>query len=244
MRRRRHNLPSMGLDAVEIVMEVEDRFDVKISDEECEGVRTVADLAALVIKRLPRSEGPCPTAREFFAIRKLMVTHSGIERRRVRPKARLTEMFPGPARRPLWISLRVLDDRLPQLKTSSRAASWLVLFAACAACAWFMATAALWGAQGPAVAIPASLLVFVIGAGVLQSVRAHLSQHFPPGLETVGDLVRLVAPFEMPQSSQGARSVGQQRVLLEVRRLTAQVLGLPLERVQPSSDFVKDLHID
>ncbi len=45
----------MGLDGVELVMAVEDRFGVKLPDSECSHVRTVADLAALVIAKLPRA---------------------------------------------------------------------------------------------------------------------------------------------------------------------------------------------
>jgi acyl carrier protein len=37
----------MGLDAIEIILEVEDRFGITISDAESEQIRTVGDLAAL-----------------------------------------------------------------------------------------------------------------------------------------------------------------------------------------------------
>lgn len=44
----------MGLDAVEIVMEIEDHFHVKLPDIELHQIRTVADLAALVVSHLPK----------------------------------------------------------------------------------------------------------------------------------------------------------------------------------------------
>lgn len=46
----------MGLDAVEIVMEIEDHFNVELPDFELHQLRTVADLAALVTRRVPGSE--------------------------------------------------------------------------------------------------------------------------------------------------------------------------------------------
>jgi len=42
----------MGLQLVELVLELEERFKVRISDEECERVTTVAEMAAVVSKQL------------------------------------------------------------------------------------------------------------------------------------------------------------------------------------------------
>jgi acyl carrier protein len=48
----------MGFDTVELVMEVEDEFDVLLSDAECGNVRNVGDLAVLVTSKLgPSSDG-------------------------------------------------------------------------------------------------------------------------------------------------------------------------------------------
>ncbi len=42
----------MGLDAVEIVMDVEDRFGITIQNAEAERVRTVGELVALIHDRI------------------------------------------------------------------------------------------------------------------------------------------------------------------------------------------------
>lgn len=236
-------IPRMGLDSVELVMEVEDRFGVHLPDSECSRVTTVADLAALVISRLPRGEGACPTARAFFDFRTLMTTHAGFDRHLVRPKAQLIDLFP-PGTRRLWSSLHGKNRRVPRLVPTARADSVLLWAGAITAFAWLMASAALWGFQGAVVAIPMSMIALAAGLLAFMRVYSYFSQHFPPGIETVGDVVRLIAPIAMPQGSPGERLIAQQRVLDEIRALTARQLRLPLERVQPNSDFVKDLEID
>ena len=59
----------MGLDGVEIVMDVEDHFGITIKDEEAERVRTVNDLVALVGSRIRNAHSAvCPTVSSFLRI--------------------------------------------------------------------------------------------------------------------------------------------------------------------------------
>jgi acyl carrier protein len=46
------DLGATSLDFVELVMALEDAFDIEISDTEAEGLVTVDDLVALVVRRL------------------------------------------------------------------------------------------------------------------------------------------------------------------------------------------------
>jgi acyl carrier protein len=232
----------MGLDAVELVMEVEDRFSVDFSDAECQRLRTVADLAALVISKLPKSRGRCPTARAFFDFRKLLTEHAGVERRRIRPRARLDELIQP--RRTLWGKLRRQDRRLPRLVATDRQDRVFLWMGAVLVFAWLMASAIFWGVHGAGLVVPASAAALVGGIFAFVSVTGLFRRHFPAGIETVGDLARVLAPVEMPQHGPGERLIVQQRVLEEVRRITALQLGLPLEKVRPESDFVRDLEID
>jgi acyl carrier protein len=232
----------MGLDGVELVMEVEDRFNVKLSDSECERFHTVADLAALVVSKLPKSTDTCPTARAFFSLRSLLVTHAAVERRRVRPRTRLEDLLAS-QRRQIWAKLRRHERRLPRLvatQAQERAFLWV---GAIFAFSWFMASAVLWGTRGAGPAIPIAVAALFIGVFAFVAVTGAFRRQFPMGLETVGDLATFLTPVEMPGGGVGERLIVQQRVLEEVRRITAQQLGLPLDKVQASSDFVKDLDV-
>lgn len=231
----------MGLDAVELVMEVEDRFNVKLADSECARVRTIADLAALVISRLPRPSGICPTARTFFELRHQMVTEAGVMRRHVRPSARLVTLFPSGLRRP-WRRLRRTNPRLPRLVASSAVDTTIMWATAIGVFVSVALVGVTWARFGAAASLVAFLLVAIVMVTLLRTLN-KIGWRLPPGIETVGDVVRLIAPIEVAHGSPGERLLAQQHVLTEVRRITSQQLGLPMEKVQPESDFVKDLEV-
>jgi hypothetical protein len=61
---------------------------------------------------------------------------------------------------------------------------------------------------------------------------------FPQGLETIGDVARFLSPVAVDMRGNGPREV---EVLGEVRRIVAMQMGLPLEKVLPETEFVRDL---
>lgn len=46
------DLHATSLDVVEIIMALEERFSVEISDTDAEGIQTVGDVAALLVRKL------------------------------------------------------------------------------------------------------------------------------------------------------------------------------------------------
>src|SRR5215470_17159858 len=76
----------MGLDAVELVMTVEEKFGISITDEEATRVVSVGDLKRLVTTKLDvaYTDG-CLTQRAFHLIRKNATAEFGMLRRNIRP---------------------------------------------------------------------------------------------------------------------------------------------------------------
>src|SRR5437763_15243690 len=99
----------MGLDSVELVMELEDAFGVSIPDDDAEKAQTVGQTVLLIVDLLSRSRGPdpsyCASARAFYQLRRELVAHCGIARKVIRPDSRVGELVPSGPRRNAWADI-------------------------------------------------------------------------------------------------------------------------------------------
>jgi hypothetical protein len=108
----------MGLDIVELLMEIEERFGTTIPDERAARIYTVGELYNYLVGQKRRyAPIPCPSSRAFYHLRRTLVGELGLERDRVRPAARLSDLFPRESRQTTWPRLAAalgLTD-LPEL---------------------------------------------------------------------------------------------------------------------------------
>ena len=120
----------MGLDLVEVVMEVEDAFGISISDEDVPTLETVGSLHEYVSKRLgKRLKTPCLTAVAFYRLRRSLMSILGVSRDKLRPSTDLRLLIPVRNRRAVWRRLQAsLGLELPQL-SPSRASIILIVAA-------------------------------------------------------------------------------------------------------------------
>jgi len=230
----------MGLDMVEIVMETEERFGIKLDDADFSRVRTVADFAVCVSRYLPTSIAVSPKVETFRRVRDLMIAEAGIERRLIRPGAKLDELFAS-NRRVRWKRLRAKERLLPPLELTYTADRLIVVPAAAAILGVMGFTAALIGSHG----WPKSLVIGTVGAlafGVFVLMLNRICRtQFSKGCQTVRELCEHLTLYVAPADPDGQRLIWQIRVLDEVRRISADILGLPLDKVKPESRFVEDL---
>ena len=109
----------MGLDAFELVAAVEDRFDIAVPDDEWQIVfGTFGDLHRYVLGRTGVSEErraeTCPTLARYLAVRAVLVGELGVDRRAVRPDAKLRRLIPRRHRRRVWEALDAVPDLHPR----------------------------------------------------------------------------------------------------------------------------------
>ncbi len=228
----------MGLDAIELVMEVEERFNVSLQDSDWTRVRTVADLAAIVLAKMTVSGDVCPSQRAFYELRRAMGT-VGVGRERIRPRSVIDDLVPG-LTRGVWKRLCAADGRLAVLEAdegrgSSNGLLWLLVIVTTGA----IVTPLIGGCAAVLVAAAA----VAIGVFICQTIANGRRVRLQPAYATVGDIARSIAPMASSAWA-GERIAREAEVLEEVRRITARCVGMPVDRVQARSQFVRDLGMD
>ncbi len=110
----------MGLEGIELLMEVEERFNTSISDSTAEQIETIGDLHSFLMKRIEqRFSDTCPSTRWFYIIRKMLVNEFGIERSLVRPSAFLQSLVCADNRHKFWRQIKsTIAPKIPNLKRS------------------------------------------------------------------------------------------------------------------------------
>ena len=125
----------MGLDSVELVMAVEEEFDMTINNADAARCRTPADVIALVARLVsPTGRTRCRSQVAFHRLRRSLGTVLGIPRNTVKLDAPIEHCIPRTGRRQAWDQLRthVQSRRWPDLERPA----WLV------ATLWALALAA------------------------------------------------------------------------------------------------------
>jgi acyl carrier protein len=235
----------MGLDGVELVMEVEDEFDIRIADEEAEVIRTVGDLTRTVQRKLgiePRlSDGDsdrfCLPAAAFFRLRRAWAGRPEVAGLRLRPSTPLASLSVGfgQGRRRLWRLARRAGVRLPPLVVRAGAAEVLALVAVVGLAgfaAWVAAVSLM-----PVQLVLGLLVVVGVGVGWLAEALLHKS---PPSIVTIGDALRACEqPCIRPAGESGLSDLE-----LKIIKIVGEQLGYDPAIITLESRFVEDLDMD
>jgi acyl carrier protein len=231
----------MGLDAVEMVMQTEERFGIVISDGEAEAVRTPGMLIDLVFSKLTVSdERFCRSQRAFYLVRRALHADFAVERAAIHPGADLRALTPGVEEAQFWPRLKecVRARSWPKLDFSREvrfriaAASWLLF----ATVIWVFAWAG-WGHMGASAFAWGTLLATVVAILFDDGLRKHLSgmrRFIPVEVKTLRDLVPFAETSDLITWT-------REGVAREIRAIVLEVLGIKPEKYREDADFVKDL---
>ncbi|MFO0897652.1 MAG: hypothetical protein U0836_09555 [Pirellulales bacterium] len=97
----------MGLDAHELILEVEDEFHVRFSDAELEKTLTVGQFHELICRRISAgSSSRCISQMAFYRVRAALVKLADANRADVRPAASLANLLPLGKRIEFWNRFR------------------------------------------------------------------------------------------------------------------------------------------
>lgn len=112
----------MGLERLELVIAIEDRFQTRLTDSEAEQIQTVGELYKFLRVRIQKHHaGRCTTASMFYAIRQILETDFSVTRAVIRPNSMLDDLLPQTKRSRFWRTVqRQVSGDLPGLIRSTR----------------------------------------------------------------------------------------------------------------------------
>ncbi len=110
----------MGLDSVELVIEVEETLGIEISNLEAEKIDTVQDFYDCAWKHVSNKKlaiAECYTQSVFYKIRQAVVENIKVDKASITPKTKIADIIPFENRRQIWQQLEdKLQLKLPQLE--------------------------------------------------------------------------------------------------------------------------------
>ncbi len=220
----------MGLDGVELVIEIEGEFGLTLADDEVGAVRTIGNMVDLVTAKLSAmTPASCRTRNTFFSLRNLIREQQ--PSLRLRPSTTLGQTFPHTSRRRDWSLLRQgLGKRVPHLELASGSCLTLVLtVVTCSLAIGSLTQSAPIGAG-----------VFVALA-IIGGISARpLAREFSDECHTLGDLARLITPGP----DHVGPNVDRESVMKDVVGVTCKQLGTRPEKCHETTRFVEDLGMD
>lgn len=230
----------MGLDGVELIMAVEERFGVEITDEEAQQILTTRMLYECVTRKIRSVPSDvCLSQRAFYLLRRSFRADFTIPRSAFRPDVPLEKLIPHTNRKLLWDRLKEhLGAKVwPQLKLR-RAIVWLITAGALSLGALILFWA---GPHTPLLSSILALLTTAFSAYILvrmaRPLRTSLAGH------TVGTLSELIVASNAFLVAPPSNEWSPERIRLEVRQLVIDQLAVP-PTFSDDAEFVKDLGID
>lgn len=237
----------MGLDTVELVMEIEEGFGVSISDAAASEIETVGQVWRFLLRETSGWElpGVCLSAATFYSLRRGS-RGLGVQQQ-LHPDTAIKELLPKGDERHFWQRLEQMTGfllpplRCPKwisgLSIAAIAAAWG--FWIC--CVWRMVDSGLSGEHavwGIAVFSLIGLVASVLWQLMIRANHSHLP---PAGCNSMRDLVSQTLESNRYQLELRYRGETERAVWEKLRTIVSEQLGVAPDKIRPDSHFVHDL---
>ena len=233
----------MGLDSVEILVNVENAFGITISNYEAEKISTVGDIHNVVWRNVQgRQSMRCRSQQLFYRLRYILInkfnaTHEGIV-----PEASLNKVFPKNNRRLKYHRLhKELNLKLPDLVLSPIWARALTVTGVTLIPGMLVVVLVLiygydrtrWLYLLPALGLLATIFI----SNILDAVRVQ----FRP--DKMRDYTQAVLALNYGTLMQES-SLSRKEMEIVINNIIAETIGLELHEVSPEKSLTDDLGID
>jgi acyl carrier protein len=233
----------VGLDAVELVMEVEEAFGISIPDGKAEQMLTVGNLYDYVVDQVHLAPAAnCLTAAAFYEIR-AGLRELGITAR-FGPSTLLVEVLPQRHRRSFWSHLgRTMQLQLPNLVRPL----WIVIInamvtlVAAAICATLIAMTL--ADSSFAFAVVGIVLLFVFGF-LTELLTRPFAKGFASEYASFRRLAERVLALNVSELKKSHGPMAPNDVWIVLQNIITHQLGVDADEVTRDAHFVKDLGCD
>jgi hypothetical protein len=233
----------MGLDSVELVMEVEETFAIAISDDEAGGIVTVGQLFEHVVaKTAAKRQQACLSRFSFYRLRTALIAVAGARRAELRPRTDLANLLPERSRRRIWRRLAgEANLRLPHLTRSTWLTRLLTALALGIAghCFWLS-----WPPFGLSRAAALACMVFVVAAIGLERLSSPWATHIDSSWATLGGLTTAAMARNYAALSADQYQGTRAEIWSTLVALISEQLGVGPEEITLGARFVHDLGVD
>ncbi len=233
----------MGLDIVEFVMSVEERFGIAIPDEDAQNLTTPRLLVDYIMTKVKPGRGRgCLSQREFHRLRRALIARHWTTRQDLKPETLLEQIVPRLNRRSLWKQLgeELHSPRWPHLIRPKPVKAALTAAAIVAySLPWVLRGGEILSGHLTAVVVSIFATIAVIWIGLIAT--RPFQQAFPPVYASVAGIVRsLVATDQRSEKVQEGWT--REQVRETVRALIVEQFALT--DFSDDSRFVQDLRVD
>lgn len=222
----------MGLDGIELIMEFEDEFGIRITDEEATEARTPRMVIDLVLSKLEvKAQTVCWSQRAFYLLRGALMEFAGAPRKAIRPGSELRDIISPDRVAPVW----------PTLELAIQAKVWpslvrprllvTALWAAGIAFCLGLFVASLAG--GTTAAIGTAFLGTIVFAVAATLATTRWQTRLPDGLTRIRDLVPYAGSSERIEWT-------REKVAVIVKVIVMEQLGLSESDYREDADFIRD----
>ena len=228
----------MGLELVEIVMEVEETFGIIISDDDAPQIRTVGELHQYILEsRRKENQRGCATGRVFRDIRRVLMETTSTPRRAIRPGTELKVILPPRNRRRVWKRLEQdVAGYVRKLRLPYRLGPIITVLCLTAG---IVGTAIIIPQVGIGNALVLGVTAIVATLLLMFFVTRPFAIAFPQGVVTVGDLATATLPPGYEEAAK--QQMTDEEVWDRLQRIVADILGVKVDDITPTARFVEVL---
>lgn len=233
----------MGLDSVEILVNVENAFGITISNYEAEKIYTVGDIHNIVWRNIQgRQSMRCRSQQLFYKLRYILINRYKVPSEAIEPDASLNNIFPKKNRRLKYHKLqKELQLKLPELELPVIWGRVLFIMGFVLIAGMLIVALVLiygydrtrWLFLLPAL----GLLSTVFISNILDAVRTE----FKPDI--VKDYTKLVLSLNYGTLMQD-KSIDRKEMEVLINNVIAETIGLDLHEILPEKSLTDDLGID